>query len=190
MQDPKSFFRMVVCFLFSLVISGSAQVVVNLATFGNAWWLAALQVAAAAGMIGYLVLAFHERGLVYTLVIALALAILLALLNKFIASWILRILLVFAFEVLLAGMILAGDYLGRSSRVLRMALGALFGIAASFLVTGIIGTAVGSIGGFWKGITTGIPVILELGITPPLALFLTRALLGEKTKKPPQEESV
>jgi len=179
---------MAVCFLFSLVLAGAAQLILDLAGEGDVSWLGVLQVSVAAALVGYLAAVFRERGFLFALLAAVVVAALLGLIGKTPVPRLLRVLLVFGFEVIFVGLILTGDYLGGSRLALRALLGAAGGVLAGVAVFGIAGLTDPELRSFWSPVSNYLPVILELGVAPPLALLLTRLLLGERKTIKPEEE--
>ncbi|TKJ42783.1 hypothetical protein CEE36_06785 [candidate division TA06 bacterium B3_TA06] len=179
---------MTVALFISLIIAGAGQILVELLSKAPIGWIRVLQIAAAAGVIGFLVCAWHERGLFYALLTALIAALAGGLVGRFMSAKLIQILLIFGVEVLFVGLIKLGDALGRQRQALRWFFGLLGGVIAGLLVFGIVGTIIAEIGGFFKGTKLGLPFILEVGVAVPSALLVTRILLGErKTLKPEKE---
>jgi|GEM_PF-1581960 len=187
-RDPKSFWRMSVAFVFAVVLAGASQLIINLLLSGNPLWRLVLQLAAASGLVAYIIAAFHERGLLYSALVILATSILVTVLAKIVTPWILQILLVLGFAVLITGSMIAGDILGRPNLGLRLLISASLGTVVCTILAGILGLLIRLPGGFIEGITGYLPVIFELGIIPPLAIMLTRIILGEKRKEIKEQE--
>ncbi len=187
-RDRFSWARMTAALFISLIIAGAGQILVELLSKDPIGWIRVLQIGVAAGVIGFLVCAWHERGFFYALLTALIAALAGGLVGKFMSAKLIQILLIFGVEVLFVGLIKLGDVLGRQRQALRWFFGLLGGGIAGLLVFGIVGTIIAEIGGFFKGTKLGLPFILEVGVAVPSALLVTRILLGErKTLKPEKE---
>jgi len=187
-RDSLSWVRMTAALFISLIIAGAGQILVELLSKDPIGWIRVLQIAVAAGVIGFLVCAWHERGFFYALLTALIAALAGGLVGRFMSAKLIQILLIFGVEVLFVGLIKLGDVLGRQRQALRWLFGLLGGVIAGLLVFGIVGTIIAEIGGFFKGTKLGLPFILEVGVAVPSALLVTRILLGErKTLKPEKE---
>ncbi|MBA7603944.1 hypothetical protein ES703_11062 [subsurface metagenome] len=187
-RDSLSWVRMTVALFISLIIAGAGQILVELLSKAPIGWIRVLQIAVAAGVIGFLVCAWHERGLFYALLTALIAALAGGLVGRFMSAKLIQILLIFGVEGLFVGLIKLGDVLGRPRQTLRWFFGLLGGGVAGLLTFGVVGALTGSIGGFFEGLKLGLAPTLEVGVAVPSALLVTRILLGErKTLKPEKE---
>lgn len=179
---------MTAALFISLILAGAGQVIAELVSHDPIGWIRVLQIGVAAGVIGFLVCAWKERGLAYALLTALIAALAGGLVGRFMGSKLLQILVIFGVEALFVGLIKLGDVLGRRRHALRWVFGLLGGGVAGLLTFGVVGTLTPGIGGFFKGTKPGLPFILEIGVAVPSALLVTRILLGErKTLKPEKE---
>lgn len=176
------------CFTAGIILAGGTEITIELIRSGPVSWQPVLQVAIAAGLISYMVMALYERGFLYTLITAAGAAILAGILTDLIASKPIQVLLAFGFEIIFVALIFTGDRLGQAHRLLRILLGVAGGLLAAALASGIAGSIVPSIADFWQGIGKNIHHVLELGAAPPLALFLTRLCLKESKTSKPEEE--
>jgi hypothetical protein len=187
-RDPKSTWRLVVCFLICFFLTGAAEIIIQVIGPGIISWLTVLKTATAVGFVGFTVIALSEKGFFYALIAAVGGALVTGIFSNYIGSKIIQILLIFAFEILLVTSIFAADRIAKPRRVLRLLLGAAGGLVASALTAGIAGSVIPSIAGFWQGIGKNLNLIGEFGAIPALALFFTRLLLGERKIIKPEEE--
>lgn len=187
-SDPLSWVRMTVALFISIILAGAGQILVELLSKAPIGWIMVLRIAVAAGVIGFLVCAWRERGLFYALLTALIAALAGGLVGRFMDSKLTQILVIFGVEVLFVGLIKLGDVLGRRRQALRWLFGLLGGAAAGFLTFGVVGTLTPSIGGFLEGVRLGLAPILEVSVAVPSALLISRILLGERKILKPEKE--
>lgn len=187
-SDRFSWARMTAALFISLILTGTGQILVELLSKAPIGWIRVLQIAVAAGVIGFLVCAWHERGFFYALLTALIAALASGLVGRFMSAKLIQILVIFGVEVLFVGLIKLGDVLGRRRQALRWLFGLLGGAVAGFLTFGVVGTLTPNIGGFLEGVRLGLVPVLEISVAVPSALLISRILLGErKTLKPEKE---
>jgi hypothetical protein len=187
-RDPLSWVRMTVALFISIIIAGGGQILVELLSKDPIGWIMVLQIGVAGGVIGFLVCAWHERGLFYALLTALIAALAGGLVGRFMSAKLIQILVIFGVEVLFVGLIKLGDVLGRRRQALRWLFGLIGGAVAGFLTFGVVGTLTPNIGGFLEGVRLGLAPILGISVAVPSALLISRILLGErKTLKPEKE---
>jgi hypothetical protein len=187
-SDPLSWVRMTVALFISIILAGAGQILVELLSKDPIGWIMVLRIAVAAGVIGFLVCAWHERGLFYALLTALIAALAGGLVGRFMDSKLTQILVIFGVEVLFVGLIKLGDALGRRRQALRWLFGLLGGAAAGFLTFGVAGTLTPGIGGFLEGVRLGLAPVLEVSVAVPSALLISRILLGERKILKPEKE--
>ena len=183
-----SWARMTAALSIPLILAGAGQILVELLSKAPIGWIRVLQIAVAAGVIGFLVCAWRERGFFYALLTALIAALAGGLVGRFMGAKLIQILVIFGIEVLFVGLIKLGDVLGRRRQALRWLFGLLGGAVAGFLTFGVVGTLTPNIGGFLEGVRLGLAPVLEISVAVPSALLISRILLGErKTLKPEKE---
>ena len=187
-RDPLSWARMIAALSIPLILAGAGQILVELLSKTPIGWIRVLQIAVAAGVIGFLVCAWHERGFFYALLTVLIAALAGGLVGRFMGSKLIQILVIFGVEVLFIGLIKLGDVLGRRRQALRWVFGLLGGAVAGFLTFGVVGSLTPGIGGFLEGLRLGLVPVLEISVAVPSGLLISRILLGErKTLKPEKE---
>jgi len=179
---------MTAALFISLILAGAGQILVELLSKAPIGWIRVLQIAVAAGVIGFLVCAWHERGFFYALLTALIAALAGGLVGRFMSAKLIQILVIFGVEVLFVGLIKLGDVLGQRRQALRWLFGLLGGAVAGFLTFGVVGSLTPGIGGFLEGLRLGLAPVLEISVAVPSGLLISRILLGErKTLKPEKE---
>lgn len=174
--------------LFLVALAGGVRLIAPFVIPADLVWMAVLQMAVLIGLIGYLVSTVYEKSILFTLIVALIVSVILTFMVQFAQSWVLRALILLAFQVLFVGGIVAGDLLGRPRLWLRAVLGAAGGIMVGVLISGISGLVAGGGKGLILGISNNLVVILELGIAPSLALFLVRVIFPVKKPTKTEEE--
>lgn len=180
--------RMTLALLIAAILTGAAQIILELSIQGTVQWLRVIQLAVISGVLAFLVCAWHERGLVYTILVAFIAALAGGFFGRFMNSRILQIITIFGLEVLFVVLIKLGDTLGRKNPALRWLFGFVGGTLAGFLAFGISGAIISEVGGFFKGIKLGLAPVFEIGIAVPSTLLITRILLGERENYKPEKE--
>jgi hypothetical protein len=179
---------MILALLTAAILTGTAQIILELSLNGAVQWLRVTQLAVISGVLAFLVSAWRERGLAYTILVAFVAALAGGIFGKFMDSKILQIVVIFGLEALFVGLIKLGDTLGRTNALLRWLLGLAGGALAGFLTFGVSGAIISEVGGFFEGVKLGLAPVLEIGVAVPSALLITRILLGEREPIEPEKE--
>ncbi len=187
-QSNRSWIRMMLAMLFSFVLAGGAQAVLGAITKLANIWVAASQIAVFAAVFGFLLAAWRERGFLYVLISVILISVVGGIFGRFFDSTVLQMLFVLAIQVLGLGFLILADMLGRPGLVRRALFSALAGFIAGALISGIIGSVNAMGEGFFAGMVTGIPYILEVSLSVAAGVLLTRIIAGEKRIKQPVKE--
>lgn len=192
-RDPKSTVRMILGFIFPLLLAGVAHIIISMISPGALKWAQIFQVSVVAGLIGYIVSSVYERGVVYPFIIIVIVSVAVPLLGRLFGQpgekWLLQALYMMAFLVGFSVLIIAGDRLGKTSLWMRALAGSGGGILAGVIAGGIIGAATPAINNFWLGIYSNLPLILELGLAIPAGILLMRLIAGRQ-RQTKQEEDI
>lgn len=188
MPVPWIWVRMILALLIAAILTGAAQIILELSLNGTVQWLRVIQLAVISGVLAFLVCAWHERGLAYTILVAFIAALAGGFFGRFMNSKILQIITIFGLEALFVVLIKLGDTLGRTNTALRWLFAFAGGALAGFLAFGISGAIISEVGGFFKGVKLGLAPIFEIGVAVPSALLITRVLLGERETRKPEKE--
>jgi hypothetical protein len=180
--------RMTLALLIAAILTGAGQIILELSVQGTVQWLRVIQLAVISGVLAFLICAWQERGLVYTILVAFIAALAGGFFGRFMNSKILQIITIFGLEVLFVVLIKLGDTLGRKSQALRWLFAFAGGALAGFVAFGISGAIISEVGGFFKGVKLGLAPIFEIGVAVPSALLITRILLGERETYKPEKE--
>lgn len=180
--------RNFVSLVFAFILAGVAQLVFSLISGDGLDWVLIFQLGVGAGLLAFLVSSWRERGPVYVTIAVLVAALAAGLVSAirklgFLESFLSMLIL----QVLFGGLMILGDRLGRGSRWLQLILAALGGVTAGMLT--LVGLWLFSkrAQGFGSVFSRGILYILEIPISSAVGLYLSRLILGEKSK--PVKES-
>jgi len=179
---------MLLVLIISLILAGAGQALTELITRNAVEWIRVFQIAVMAGVFGFLVCAWHERGIFYAILTAIMAAVAGGIFGRFMASRLLQILIILGVEFLFVGLIKLGDMLAGKRAGLRWLLGFCGAAVAGALTFGIAGVLIPEVGGFFKGIQSGLAVIAEISIAVPSALLVAKILLGEAKPRQPEKE--
>ncbi|NLI97094.1 hypothetical protein GX441_00350 [bacterium] len=187
-QDNRPWIRMMLGMLFSFIIAGAAQAGYGLVAGSANLWGSVFQIAVIAAVFGFLLVAFRERGILYVLISCIVVAVLAGLFGRFQMSIIIVMLIILGLEFVGLFFLILGDFLGKSSAILRALSSMIGGVFAGAIIFGFIGLLLPATG-FFNGILSGLPYIIEISFGVSLGAFFTRITFGERQPKIKVKES-
>lgn len=175
--------RMFISLLIAFLLTGLARLIISLVMVEELDWVLIFFVGAIAGILAFLVSSWRERGPLYAVVVVLVVTLAAGLVSAIRNVGFLRnSLSMLTLQALYGGLMILGDRLGRGSRVLRLVFGASGGLVAGVLVTAGLALYYSTRGGFAGFFIEALPQYLLIPVGSAVGLYLSRVLLGEKSK--------